>query len=146
MRVGRSVPRLLRLNVDDYGIIVNQDGSFPMPPTPGVNSRPARAGETLVMYALGLGQTEPAVQSGVAAPGTPLARARGAFRVSFGAPGPFGQSVEITPLYVGLTPNFVGLYQVNVTIPADSPRGAKVPIALISDEEGSSNRVTIAIE
>ena len=146
MQIGRSVPRLLRLNINDYGIIVNQDGSFPIPQTPGVNSRPARVGETLVIYALGLGQTEPAVQSGVAAPGSPLARAGGNFRVSFGAPGPFGTSAEVVPLYVGLTPNFVGLYQINVTIPAESPRGTSVPIALVSEQYGSSNRVTIAIE
>jgi uncharacterized protein (TIGR03437 family) len=52
----------------------------------------------------------------------------------------------VTPLYAGLTPNFVGLYQINVTIPEDAPRGPAVPVALISDLEGSSNRVTMAIE
>jgi uncharacterized protein (TIGR03437 family) len=52
----------------------------------------------------------------------------------------------MTPLYVGLTPNFVGLYQINVTIPQDAPRGIAVSVALVSDEEGSSNRVNIAIE
>jgi uncharacterized protein (TIGR03437 family) len=147
MRVGRSVPRLLRLNIGDYGIVVNGDGSFPIPPTSGVNSHPAKVGDTLVIYALGLGQTEPAVQSGVAAPSDPLGRARGNYRVSFGAPGPFGgASADVTPLYVGLTPNFVGLYQINVTIPQDTPRGVAIPMALVSDEEGSSNRVNIAIE
>ena len=66
---------------------------------------------------------------------------------TFGAPGPFGNAAaDVTPLYVGLTPNFVGLYQINVTIPQDTPKGPAVPIALVSDEEGSSNRVNIAIE
>jgi uncharacterized protein (TIGR03437 family) len=50
------------------------------------------------------------------------------------------------PLYAGLTPNFVGLYQVNVTIPEDAPRGNAVSVTLVSDEFGTSNRVTIAIE
>jgi len=147
IHVGRSAPRLLRLNIADYGIVVNQDGSFPIPPTAGVSSHPAKPGDTLVIYALGLGQTNPPVQSGVGAPSNPLGRAGGNYRVSFGAPGPFGSgSPDVIPLYVGLTPNFVGLYQVNVTIPADAPRGTAVPIALVSDEEGSSNRVNIAIE
>jgi uncharacterized protein (TIGR03437 family) len=147
MHIGRSAPRLLRLNISDYGIVVNGDGSFPIPQTSGVNSHPAKVGDTLVIYALGLGQTEPAVQSGAGAPSDPLGRARGNYRVSFGAPGPFGgASADVTPLYVGLTPNFVGLYQVNVTIPQDTPKGVAVPIALVSDEEGSSNRVNIAIE
>ena len=35
MHIGRSVPRLLRLNIADYGIVVNGDGSFPIPPTGG---------------------------------------------------------------------------------------------------------------
>ena len=145
--IGRSVPRLLRLNIADYGIVVNGDGSFPIPPTTGVNSHPAKVGDTLVIYALGLGQTNPAVESGVASPSSPLGRARGGYRVSFGSPSPFGgSSAEVTPLYVGLTPNFVGLYQINVTIPQDTPKGSAVPIALISDLEGSSNRVNIAIE
>jgi uncharacterized protein (TIGR03437 family) len=147
VRLGRSVPRLLRLNIADYGIVVNQDGSFPIPPMQGVNSHPAKVGDTVVIYALGLGQTDPAVQSGAAAPGDPLGRARGNFRISFGAPGPFGSgSAEVMPLYVGLTPTFVGLYQINVTIPPTAPRGSAVPLALFSEEDGSSNRVNIAIE
>jgi uncharacterized protein (TIGR03437 family) len=146
VRLGRSVPRLLRLNIADYGIVVNQDGSFPIPPMPGVNSHPAKVGDTVVIYALGLGQTDPAVQSGAAAPVDPLGRARGNFRVSFGAPGPFGSGAEVMPLYVGLTPAFVGLYQINVTIPPEAPRGSAVPLALFSEQDGSSNRVNIAIE
>jgi uncharacterized protein (TIGR03437 family) len=147
MHIGRSAPRLLRLNIANYGIVVNQDGSFPIPVTPGVNSRPAKPGETLVIYALGFGQTEPGAQSGAAAPSSPLGRSKGNYRVSFGAPGPFGGgSADVIPLYVGLTPNFVGLYQINVTIPEDAPKGSAVPIAVVSDEEGSSNRVNIAIE
>lgn len=145
-RIAASVPRVLRLGIGDYAIAVNQDGSFPIPATQGVNSRPAKPGDTLVIYAIGLGPTSPSVQSGVASPSNPLARANGDWRVAFGFTGPFGGgSVEATPLFVGLTPNFVGLYQINVTIPEDSPRGAAVPIALIGDS-GSSNRVTIAVE
>ncbi|MBC7927601.1 MAG: hypothetical protein H7039_18295 [Bryobacteraceae bacterium] len=145
-RVVRSAPRLLRLGVGDYGIVVNQDGSFPVPPTPGLNSRRARPGDTLVIYAIGLGPTTPAVPSGVASPLEPLARSPGNYRVIFGFAGPFGaNSVETTPLFAGLTPNFVGLFQINVTIPANVPRGDTVSVALAGDD-GVSNRVTVAIE
>jgi uncharacterized protein (TIGR03437 family) len=48
-------------------------------------------------------------------------------------------------MFVGLTPNFVGLYQVNVTVPAGTPTGSAVPVALVTDD-GPSNRVTIAIQ
>jgi uncharacterized protein (TIGR03437 family) len=145
-RIAPSVARLLRLGIGDYAIAVNQDGSFPIATTPGVNSRPARPGETLVIYAIGLGPTTPSVQSGVGSPSSPLANANGAWRVTFGFSGPFGvDAVEVTPMFVGLSPNFVGLYQINVTIPEDSPRGLNVPIALVG-ESGPSNRVTIAVQ
>ena len=146
MDVGPSSPRLLRLTVAEHGIAVNQDGTFAIPVTPGLPSRPARTGETLTMYAIGFGQTTPAVESGVGAPSGPLGIAPGNYRVLFGTPGPFGGSIEVTPLYAGLTPNFVGLYQVNVTLPASAPRGNAVPVSLVSDLLGTSNRVTIAIE
>jgi uncharacterized protein (TIGR03437 family) len=98
------------------------------------------------MYAIGFGQTTPSVRSGEAAPVNPLGIAPGRYRVVFGTPGPFGGSIPVMPLYTGLTPNFVGLYQVNVTIPEDAPRGNAVSVTLVSDEFGTSNRVTIAIE
>ena len=145
-RIVRGAPRLLRLGIADYGIAVNQDGSFPIPATPGVNARPARTGDTLVFYAIGLGPTDGNVASGAASPGSPLARVPGNHRVVFGFAGPFGHdAVEITPMFVGLTPNFVGLYQINVTVPDGAPTGSAVPVALVTDD-GPSNRVTIAIQ
>lgn len=144
-RIVRSAPRLLRLGIGEYGIAVNQDGSFPIPPAAGIASHPAHPGDTLVFYAIGLGPTTPVVPGGVASPSSPLASSSPQL-VTFGGTGPFGtQSVDAVPLFAGLSPGFVGLYQVNVTIPADAPRGTAIPVALVG-EGGSSNRVTIAIE
>ena len=139
--VGRA-PRLLRLNIGDYGIIVNQDGSFPIPVTPGVNSHPAKPGDWLTIYAIGLGPTVPTVASGEAAPAGPLAWVSPLPTVYFGA----GLvRVPAVPFYAGLTPNFVGLYQINVQIPTNAPRGSRVPLTL--DESGvASNTVEIAVE
>lgn len=145
-RVVNGAARLLRLGIGDYAIAVNQDQSFPIPAMPNVNARPARRGETLVFYAIGLGPTVPVTESGAASPSSPLAVAPGTWRVVFGQTGPFAVgSVETTPMFAGLTPGFVGLYQVNVTIPADAPTGTAVPVTLAGDT-GLSNRVTIAIE
>ncbi|HYO80199.1 MAG TPA: hypothetical protein VES20_02265, partial [Bryobacteraceae bacterium] len=136
----------LRLGIADYAIAVNQDQSFPIPTTQGISSRPARPGDTLVFYAIGLGPTVPVSTSGAASPATPLASAPGNWRVIFGATGPFGQgSVEVPPMFAGLTPGFVGLYQINVTVPQDTPSGTAVPVALAGDS-GLSNVVTIAIQ
>ncbi len=147
IRIARGAPRLLRLGIGTYAIAVNQDGSFPIPTTPGINSRPARTGETLVVYAIGAGPTTPAVASGAASPSNPLARVGGSHVVTFGAPGPFSDEIAtVVPSYVGLTPNFVGLYQINVAIPANAPRGNNVPMVLVSNENGASNTVTVAIQ
>ncbi len=145
IRIAARAPRLLRLGIGEYGIAVNQDGSFPIPATPGINSRPARPGEVLVIYALGLGQTSPSVASGVGAPTSPLAQIPATSIVTFGAGSPGGGSSPVTPLFVGLTPNFVGLYQINVAVPNDSPRSSRVGVQLTTGL-AVSNVVEIAVQ
>ena len=136
---------MLRLGIGEYGIIVNQDQSFPIPTTPGINSRPARVGDVLTMYALGLGQTSPAVISGAASPISPLASISDASSVTFGIGAPNGSSLPVKPQFIGLTPNFVGLYQINIQVPSDSPKGNRVVLEL-SVGQVTSNRVEIAVQ
>lgn len=142
--VTSSYPRLLRLGIGDYGIIVNQDGSFPIPVTPGIPSRPARAGDALVIYAIGFGPTTPAVASGAGAPLDPLARIEPPFVAYFGG-GSLGAGAMVEPLYLGLTPNFVGLYQINVIVPPDAPTGDHVRLTVQRGGFGS-NPVQLAIQ
>jgi uncharacterized protein (TIGR03437 family) len=52
----------------------------------------------------------------------------------------------VIPDFVGLTPGFVGLYQINVPIPVNSPVGDAVALTLLGPDSGTSNRVTIAID
>ena len=47
--------------------------------------------------------------------------------------------------FAGLAPGFVGLYQVNAQVPASSPSGENVPLA-ISIGGADSLVVTIAVE
>jgi uncharacterized protein (TIGR03437 family) len=96
---------------------------------------PAKAGEVVVIYAQGMGRTVPAVKTGDATPvPAPI----------LGGPPPLGaQTVDIqfdfrpnatpshpyisrlsmapSPLFVGLTPGQVGLYQINVKLPDTLP-------------------------
>ena len=146
VEVVERAPRLLRLGIADYGIIVNQDGTFPLPATPGIASRPARPGDALTIYAFGLGQTTPAVNAGTAAPAAePLARIDPVPQVVFGG-GFGGTPVAATPFFAGLTPGFVGLYQINVFVPPDAPTGRAVPLSLDQGVGAVSNQVTLAIE
>jgi uncharacterized protein (TIGR03437 family) len=144
--VARFVPRLLRLGIGDYGIITNasQGGSFPIPVTPGLPSAPAKVGDVLTIYAIGLGPTTPATNSGAGAPADPLARVVPAPKAYFGG-GLIDKGVEAEPLFVGLTPFFVGLYQVNVAVPEVNP-GNNVSVLVENQEGVASNRVQIAVQ
>ena len=141
--VQARAPRILRLGVANYGIITNQDGSFPMPVTPGLNSHPARVGDVLTIYAIGLGATDPAVGDGVAAPAAePLARTPLPM-VTFG--GGFSGTPQAGAVYFsGLTPGFVGLYQINVGIPDGVPFGDSIGLQF-SVDGATSNNVFLAI-
>ncbi|HXI42350.1 MAG TPA: hypothetical protein VNH83_20370 [Bryobacteraceae bacterium] len=92
---------------------------------------PARVGEQLVMYAVGVGATNPAVATGAPSP-MPPAPASGGFMLNFdfqpNAPPTPGVMLinkwfvaPPGPVFVGLTPNFVGLYQINFVVQSPPP-------------------------
>lgn len=130
-------------------IIVNyKDGSIVTSNT-GFTALPAHAaspGDTLIIYAIGLGQTNPAATTGAAAPdgtnGTTLETVSG---VTVQLGGGFTPTTVISPSFVGLAPGFVGLYQINVTLPPDVPTGDSVPL-MLNMSGASSNAVDIAIQ
>jgi uncharacterized protein (TIGR03437 family) len=89
---------------------------------------PAKPGEDVVIYAFGLGYTSPVVQTGAASPAAAPAVATGHFGVQFNFYPNAAPSVPyvgvgtspwsvVDPVFAGLTPGQVGLYQINVRIP-----------------------------
>lgn len=95
-------------------------------------SSPAKAGEEIVIYALGLGATKPAVPTGQATP-SPAPLAQNVSEVNFDFQANAGPSRGVplifttcntsiicpfTPAFAGLTPGSVSLYQVNFVIPS----------------------------
>jgi uncharacterized protein (TIGR03437 family) len=113
-------PHFLLLNGGPYAIMTSAT-----PDLTGIPSHPAKAGDALVIYTIGLGPTSPSVPSGTASPSPPdqLATVTPATQVCFGVPTPFFPAPCATPFFVGLSPGFVGLYQINVFIPQDVPSG-----------------------
>jgi uncharacterized protein (TIGR03437 family) len=87
------------------------------------DSRPAGSGSVLIVYANGLGAVEPATVTGRAALVDPLSRTRETPTVTVG-----GVSAEI--LFSGLTPGFVGLYQINVRLGTNVPAGTETPVVI----------------
>jgi uncharacterized protein (TIGR03437 family) len=141
--IAARAPRLL-VGPSLYGVITNLDGSRPMPEGswPGVPTHPARIGDTLTLWAIGLGATSPYVATGQPAPSSePLARLTSMPAVAFG--GAIG-GVTAMPLFAGLSPTYAGLYQLNVTIPDNVPKG-NVYVSLAFGSS-TSNSVLVFIQ
>jgi uncharacterized protein (TIGR03437 family) len=113
-------------------------------------SRPIQHGtEYLVIYCTGLGEvlgahgeTPPA--DGAAAPEGMLYQTTAATTATIGG-------LDAPVRFSGLTPTLVGLYQVNVQVPAAVPSGAAVPLVVTVTDPHSgvairSNAVAIAVE
>ena len=95
----------------------------------------AARGEVVVLYATGLGRVNPAVNSGEAARNA--APTANKVTVNIG-----GRDVD--PDYAGIAPGFVGLYQVNVRIPADLVAGELAVKLKVAGSE--SNAATLSIK
>jgi uncharacterized protein (TIGR03437 family) len=120
------------------GIVVVTDASYNVIDA----THPAKAGSTLVFWALGLGATNPVVADGAAAPSNPLAMVTAPVSVVFGLA--WFENIA-APSFVGLSPGSVGLYQVAATLPASTPAGT-VSAQLQLPGGVKSNTVTIAVD
>lgn len=105
---------------------------------PGYNFTPAARGETVVIYATGFGQTNPAFTNQLANTG-------------LNGTGPFPLSLPTLPtVTIGNLPATVsfaglaapGLYQVNLVIPASAPSG---DLPIVASYNGSSTQSTAVI-
>jgi uncharacterized protein (TIGR03437 family) len=102
-------------------------------------SSPAARGETVVIYLTGLGAVTPPVTDG--APPTKLTSSNSVQAVYFGATAVAASSL----LFQGLSPQYPGLYQINVTIPLGVEPSAAVSLA-IQTTNGFTDMVDIAIQ
>lgn len=102
------------------------------------SGNPARAGEFVSIYCTGLGTTNPLVASGAASPNAePLARTLTAPVVTIG-----GRAAVVN--FSGMAPGFVGLYQINVQIPAGLGAGSQQVVIRMNGIDG--NITTIATQ
>jgi uncharacterized protein (TIGR03437 family) len=141
-------PGLFTENQNGLGqvLALNENGTINGP------SNPAARGSVVSLFGTGQGPVNPAVTSGQAAPGSPLA-------VTVAAPTSDGATcLTVQPsvciaigstfgdvLFSGLAPNFVGLWQINVRIPEGAGNGDMVPVRpIIRGRPG--NVVTLAIQ
>jgi uncharacterized protein (TIGR03437 family) len=116
-----------------------QDGMFAWPAgsVTGVTSHPATHGSLLIVYATGLGAVTPALADG-AAPGSVLTQVNTPPVVMIGG-------ITAPVAFAGLQPQFPGVYQLNVTVPAGAPSGNAVPLQIQVGGVTSPASFTIAV-
>jgi uncharacterized protein (TIGR03437 family) len=106
--VGTTSPGILVFG-DNRAVVVNANGAV------NTAATPAKSGEVVVAYFVGTGLLDNAVPTGKAAPRDPLSRPTQASKIFVG-------QTETEVLFLGLTPDYIGLAQANFTIP-DLPPG-----------------------
>jgi uncharacterized protein (TIGR03437 family) len=114
------------------GAVLNQDFS--------INSaqNPAPAGSAIMIYATGLGPTNPPFVTGQAGGTSPP-------NLTTSTPVVLINGASAQVLYSGLAPGFAGEYQVNALIPAGTRSGAAIPL-LIQIGGQTRNPVPIAVQ
>ncbi|MEO7649881.1 MAG: hypothetical protein ABIZ80_05395, partial [Bryobacteraceae bacterium] len=105
------------------GAIVNQDGQINTILAPG------RRAQVLTIYGTGMGTVS--FSGGLSRTVTPVAAIL--------------NGTELTPAFAGLTPGIVGLYQVNLQVPATAAPGLGLPL-LLRQAGVDSNTVYVTIQ
>ena len=101
---------------------------------------PVKVGDTIVIFSTGLGQTTPAVQTGVlVVPPSGGFNNTGAVSVTMG-----GQDAKI--VYSIASPAFAGLYQTAVTVPSGVSGKVALVLKMGSGAAASSNSVNVAVQ
>ena len=98
---------------------------------------PAQPNETVTIFMVGMGATDTPVASGAAAPSSPPANVLAAPTVTVG-----GQQAGI--VFAGLVPGAVGIYQIQLTVPAGLAPGY-LPLA-ISQNGVAANAATLPVQ
>ena len=99
-------------------------------------SNPLRPNETAVAYLTGGGDVLPFAVAGQPASSTVLTQTANPPTVDIG-----GVTADI--LFSGLTPGFVGLYQINFRLPGFVPRGLEVPLTISMGANSTTVNVRI---
>ena len=126
---GLLAPSSFKIGGVQYVAALFSDNSYVLPAgaIPGVNSRPAKAGDVITLYGIGFGAVTPNVPAGQIAPsGATLVT-----QVQFSIGG-----IPATTTFQGLSPGNVGLYQFNITVPT-LPPGKNVLTFSLSGQAGT---------
>jgi len=123
-------------------IVIANTATLAMPRADGIPSQPVKAGDTISIYATGLGAVTPNVPSGQPAPLDTPVRLNAEVEVLVN-----GVAAEVQ--FAGLAPGQIGLFQVTAMIPPRTAASDKVTVQLVvhrpDGRRAFSNVVTIAV-
>jgi adhesin/invasin len=131
-----STPDVIHLTSDSPGIAVLPSGQVIAQRYPDnslvTDATPARPGDYLTIYLVGLGATDQPVAAGSSSPSGVLVR-------PLIAPVLYLSGNPVPVAFGGLTPGSVGLYQINFQVPAGTPDG---DLTLLVSQGGVNSNVT----
>jgi uncharacterized protein (TIGR03437 family) len=117
--------------VSGLATIVRADNNQLVTPTNPVHQK-----DTLVIYLTGMGATSPQVNAGFATPMSPLSTVNAMPTVTLG-----GTALQVQ--FAGLSPQLIGVNQINVYVPFGTPQGNSVP--LVISQGGSSTTLNVRV-
>jgi uncharacterized protein (TIGR03437 family) len=125
---GLLAPANFNVNGKRYAAAIHANGSFVSNgDIAGIPAAPAAPGETIVFYGVGFGLVNPNT--------FPIAGQIAAGSTSLTTPMEFYiGDIRAQVLYAGFVPDLVGLYQFNVTVPANAPTG-DLPLRVVLGSE-----------
>ncbi len=120
LSLAASAPGIFTLTVSGrtQGAVLNENDSL------NTTSNPARSGEVIQVFATGQGAVTNAPATGAGAPASPLATTPATPVVLVGG-------VQALVLFSGLTPGYVGLWQVNARVPSGVTPGDSVTLQIV---------------
>jgi uncharacterized protein (TIGR03437 family) len=101
------------------------------------SSDPAKVGSTIIAYLTGAGAVSPAVADGEPARSSPPSSVTSNVTATIGS-----QTAQVS--FAGLAPDFVGLWQVNVVVPAGLTKAGDYPL-IISVDGQASNAANVSV-
>jgi uncharacterized protein (TIGR03437 family) len=100
-------------------------------------TNPVHPGDTLTIFATGLGRTSPNVEAGMPAPSNPLPSTLIPAKVFLGG-------TELNVTFAGLAPGQIGVYQINAVVPRGGvPEG--MPVPLVIRQGGSETTIDVRV-
>ena len=127
-----AVPALFQ-TAAGYAIAAHLDNSLIAP------GSPALAGETIVVYACGLGRTLPNPAPGVIPQSAALIQRLSDLKVYLGATAADPASI----LYAGVTPGSAGLYQIDLILPASLGTDPEIRVAIADQSSPAGLKLAV---